>query len=195
LITQTRAKQAATMSEVEWRGRTVPVKIDKVRIFLLGLADNEAAIAQVRSWACSDLLVCLPVVLVCWRYDILLLIRIWVTISRCMLLSRTLLKAEFIEEFSCVEAKEIDSDSLRWKWEWQRAASSQGWHLAQQVVQQRGCRSCVSLTSHPHLPALKGHLLSLGPWKTAWLNPICLFYVWYLCSIHAELYCPMLLLT
>lgn len=36
------------MSEVEWRGRTVPVKIDKVRIFLLGLADNEAAIAQVR---------------------------------------------------------------------------------------------------------------------------------------------------
>lgn len=47
LITQTRAKQAATMSEVEWRGRTVPVKIDKVRIFLLGLADTEAAIAQV----------------------------------------------------------------------------------------------------------------------------------------------------
>ena len=47
LITQTRAKQAATMSEVEWRGRTVPVKIDKARIFLLGLADNEAAIAQV----------------------------------------------------------------------------------------------------------------------------------------------------
>uniref|UniRef100_A0A8C3CSR1 Signal recognition particle subunit SRP68 n=1 Tax=Cairina moschata TaxID=8855 RepID=A0A8C3CSR1_CAIMO len=46
LITQTRAKQAATMSEVEWRGRTVPVKIDKVRIFLLGLADNEAAIVQ-----------------------------------------------------------------------------------------------------------------------------------------------------
>lgn len=37
------------MSEVEWRGRTVPVKIDKARIFLLGLADNEAAIAQVRT--------------------------------------------------------------------------------------------------------------------------------------------------
>lgn len=35
------------MSEVEWRGRTVPVKNDKARIFLLGLADNEAAIAQV----------------------------------------------------------------------------------------------------------------------------------------------------
>ncbi|KAJ8363563.1 hypothetical protein SKAU_G00123940 [Synaphobranchus kaupii] len=46
LITQTRAKQAATMSEVEWRGRTVPVKIDKARIFLLGLGDNEAAITQ-----------------------------------------------------------------------------------------------------------------------------------------------------
>uniref|UniRef100_A0A8C5RA52 Signal recognition particle subunit SRP68 n=1 Tax=Leptobrachium leishanense TaxID=445787 RepID=A0A8C5RA52_9ANUR len=46
LISQTRAKQAATMSEVEWRGRTVPVKIDKVRIFLLGLADTEAAIKQ-----------------------------------------------------------------------------------------------------------------------------------------------------
>uniref|UniRef100_A0A8C4NUR2 Signal recognition particle subunit SRP68 n=1 Tax=Dicentrarchus labrax TaxID=13489 RepID=A0A8C4NUR2_DICLA len=46
LITQARTRQAATMSEVEWRGRTVPVKIDKARIFLLGLADNEAAIAQ-----------------------------------------------------------------------------------------------------------------------------------------------------
>ncbi|XP_039595538.1 signal recognition particle subunit SRP68 [Polypterus senegalus] len=46
LIAQTRAKQAATMSEVEWRGRTIPVKIDKVRIFLLGLNDNEAAIAE-----------------------------------------------------------------------------------------------------------------------------------------------------
>ncbi|KAF3687478.1 Signal recognition particle subunit SRP68 [Channa argus] len=49
LITQARTKQAATMSEVEWRGRTVPVKIDKARIFLLGLADNEAAIAQASS--------------------------------------------------------------------------------------------------------------------------------------------------
>ncbi|KAF3852318.1 hypothetical protein F7725_005673 [Dissostichus mawsoni] len=46
LITQARTKQAATMSEVEWRGRSVPVKIDKARVFLLGLADNEAAIAQ-----------------------------------------------------------------------------------------------------------------------------------------------------
>lgn len=39
------------MSEVEWRGRAVPVKVDRVRIFLLGLADNEAAIAQVRAGA------------------------------------------------------------------------------------------------------------------------------------------------
>ncbi|XP_034045228.1 signal recognition particle subunit SRP68 [Thalassophryne amazonica] len=46
LITQARTKQAATMSEVEWRGRTVPVKVDKARVFLLGLADNEAAVAQ-----------------------------------------------------------------------------------------------------------------------------------------------------
>lgn len=47
LITQARTKQAATMSEVEWRGRTVPVKMDKARVFLLGLADNQAAVAQV----------------------------------------------------------------------------------------------------------------------------------------------------
>uniref|UniRef100_A0A7N8YFQ1 Signal recognition particle subunit SRP68 n=1 Tax=Mastacembelus armatus TaxID=205130 RepID=A0A7N8YFQ1_9TELE len=46
IIDSFRTKQAATMSEVEWRGRTVPVKIDKARVFLLGLADNEAAIAQ-----------------------------------------------------------------------------------------------------------------------------------------------------
>ena len=50
LITQARTKQAATMSEVEWRGRSVPVKIDKARIFLLGLGDNEAAIAQVSQY-------------------------------------------------------------------------------------------------------------------------------------------------
>lgn len=67
LITQTRAKQAATMSEVEWRGRTVPVKIDKVRIFLLGLADNEAAIVQVRredSWYSARFCVYLKVIFV-----------------------------------------------------------------------------------------------------------------------------------
>uniref|UniRef100_A0A671L9T3 Signal recognition particle subunit SRP68 n=1 Tax=Sinocyclocheilus anshuiensis TaxID=1608454 RepID=A0A671L9T3_9TELE len=58
LITQTRAKQAAVMSEVEWRGRTVPVKIDKARIFLLGLADNEAAIIQVYKLTHSQFFLC-----------------------------------------------------------------------------------------------------------------------------------------
>ena len=42
------------MSEVEWRGRSVPVKIDKARIFLLGLGDNEAAIAQVSQYFVSS---------------------------------------------------------------------------------------------------------------------------------------------
>uniref|UniRef100_A0A673JTM4 Signal recognition particle subunit SRP68 n=1 Tax=Sinocyclocheilus rhinocerous TaxID=307959 RepID=A0A673JTM4_9TELE len=58
LITQTRAKQAAVMSEVEWRGRTVPVRIDKARIFLLGLADNEAAIIQVYKLTHSQFFLC-----------------------------------------------------------------------------------------------------------------------------------------
>lgn len=63
LITQTRAKQAAVMSEVEWRGRIVPVKIDKARIFLLGLADNEAAIMQVYKLTHSQFFLYLHVVL------------------------------------------------------------------------------------------------------------------------------------
>ncbi|XDV36021.1 hypothetical protein PO909_005874 [Leuciscus waleckii] len=63
LISQTRAKQAAVMSEVEWRGRTVPVKIDKARIFLLGLADNEAAITQVYKLTLSQLILYLHAVL------------------------------------------------------------------------------------------------------------------------------------
>uniref|UniRef100_UPI00358E9AD2 signal recognition particle subunit SRP68-like isoform X1 n=1 Tax=Myxine glutinosa TaxID=7769 RepID=UPI00358E9AD2 len=46
LIVQTRAKQAQTMSEVTWRGRTVPVRLDKVRVFLLSLEENEAALVQ-----------------------------------------------------------------------------------------------------------------------------------------------------
>ena len=36
LISQTRQKQAATLSEVTFRGRTIPVKSEKVRVFLLG---------------------------------------------------------------------------------------------------------------------------------------------------------------
>ena len=35
LINQTREEQAATLQEVEWRGRKLPVKQEKVRIFLL----------------------------------------------------------------------------------------------------------------------------------------------------------------
>ena len=101
------------MSEVEWRGRTGPVKIDKVRIFLLGLADNEAAIVQVRSRAMFCSLGVSPGCPCVLRCDTLLLLRIWVTVSRCMLLNRSLLKAEFMEEFFCVEAKEIDSDTLQ----------------------------------------------------------------------------------
>uniref|UniRef100_A0A672L9J4 Signal recognition particle subunit SRP68 n=1 Tax=Sinocyclocheilus grahami TaxID=75366 RepID=A0A672L9J4_SINGR len=64
LITQTRAKQAAVMSEVEWRGRTVPVKIDKARIFLLGLADNEAAIIQVYKLTHSQLFLCVVLTMI-----------------------------------------------------------------------------------------------------------------------------------
>merc|ERR1712223_971815 len=35
LINQTREEQAATLQEVEWRGRKLPVKQEKIRIFLL----------------------------------------------------------------------------------------------------------------------------------------------------------------
>lgn len=46
LIAQTREKQAATLSEVTWRGRTVPVKQEKVRVFLLNLQEVEENLAQ-----------------------------------------------------------------------------------------------------------------------------------------------------
>lgn len=39
LLSQTREKQAATLSEVTWRDRTVPVKNEQVRLFLLNLQD------------------------------------------------------------------------------------------------------------------------------------------------------------
>ncbi|XP_005095134.1 signal recognition particle subunit SRP68 [Aplysia californica] len=39
LLSQTREKQAATLSEVTWRGRTVPVKVEAVRLFLLNMQD------------------------------------------------------------------------------------------------------------------------------------------------------------
>lgn len=35
LIAQTREKQAASLLEVTWRGRTVPVRLEKIRVFLL----------------------------------------------------------------------------------------------------------------------------------------------------------------
>nr|KAG5707690.1 hypothetical protein BaRGS_003265 [Batillaria attramentaria] len=41
LLSQTREKQAATLSEVTWRGRTVPVKVETVRLFLLSQTDAE----------------------------------------------------------------------------------------------------------------------------------------------------------
>ena len=34
-MAQTREKEAATLTEVRWCGRTVPVKIEKVRAFIL----------------------------------------------------------------------------------------------------------------------------------------------------------------
>ncbi|WAQ97375.1 SRP68-like protein, partial [Mya arenaria] len=40
LLAQTREKQTATLSEVTWQGRTVPVKNEPVRLFLLSLQDS-----------------------------------------------------------------------------------------------------------------------------------------------------------
>ncbi|MGH0168132.1 UNVERIFIED_CONTAM: hypothetical protein FKN15_062701, partial [Acipenser sinensis] len=61
LITQTRAKQAATMSEVEWRGRTIPVKIDKAaseetkeRLYESLLSESRDAIQAVREELKAD---------------------------------------------------------------------------------------------------------------------------------------------
>ncbi|XP_076460105.1 signal recognition particle subunit SRP68-like [Babylonia areolata] len=41
LLSQTREKQATTLSEVTWRGRTVQVKVETVRLFLLSMADAD----------------------------------------------------------------------------------------------------------------------------------------------------------
>lgn len=41
LLSQTREKQTATLSEVTWRGRTVQVKVETVRLFLLSMADTD----------------------------------------------------------------------------------------------------------------------------------------------------------
>ncbi|XP_063961502.1 signal recognition particle subunit SRP68-like [Lytechinus pictus] len=46
LLAQTREKQAATLSEVTWRGRTVPVRNEQVRAFLLTCQENEQQVAS-----------------------------------------------------------------------------------------------------------------------------------------------------
>lgn len=46
LIAQTREKQAASLLEVTWRGRTVPVRLEKIRIFLLAYQGLEASLAK-----------------------------------------------------------------------------------------------------------------------------------------------------
>ncbi|KAI8797162.1 signal recognition particle subunit SRP68 [Biomphalaria glabrata] len=49
LLSQTREKQAATLSEVTWRGRTVPVKVEAVRLFLLNMQDLNTELAAAES--------------------------------------------------------------------------------------------------------------------------------------------------
>ncbi|KAL3877845.1 hypothetical protein ACJMK2_035489 [Sinanodonta woodiana] len=46
LLSQTREKQAATLSEVTWRGRTVPVKNEQVRLFLLNVQESPKEIEK-----------------------------------------------------------------------------------------------------------------------------------------------------
>ncbi|GFN87230.1 signal recognition particle subunit srp68-like [Plakobranchus ocellatus] len=49
LLSQTREKQAATLSEVTWRGRTVPVKVEAVRLFLLNMQDLNSELESAES--------------------------------------------------------------------------------------------------------------------------------------------------
>ncbi|XP_059176019.1 signal recognition particle subunit SRP68-like [Physella acuta] len=49
LLSQTREKQAATLSEVTWRGRTVPVKVEAVRLFLLNMQDLNSELEAAES--------------------------------------------------------------------------------------------------------------------------------------------------
>ena len=46
LLSQTREKQASTLSEVTWLGRTVPVKIEAVRLFLLNLQESSKEVEE-----------------------------------------------------------------------------------------------------------------------------------------------------
>ncbi|XP_033097462.1 signal recognition particle subunit SRP68-like [Anneissia japonica] len=45
LLAQTREKQAATLSEVTWRGRTVPVKSEQIRGFFLSVQESDKEVA------------------------------------------------------------------------------------------------------------------------------------------------------
>ncbi|XP_048760019.1 signal recognition particle subunit SRP68-like [Ostrea edulis] len=49
LLSQTREKQTATLSEVKWQGRMVPVKNEPVRLFLLNLQDSTKEIESAES--------------------------------------------------------------------------------------------------------------------------------------------------
>ncbi|CAL1278923.1 unnamed protein product [Larinioides sclopetarius] len=46
LIAQTREKQAVTLSEVEWRNRKIPVRHEKIRLFLLNVQDSQMQVEQ-----------------------------------------------------------------------------------------------------------------------------------------------------
>lgn len=46
LIAQTREKQAASLLEVTWRGRTVPVRLEKIRVFLLAYQGLDASLGK-----------------------------------------------------------------------------------------------------------------------------------------------------
>ncbi len=46
LIEKTKEKQSATLSEVTWRGRTVPVKNEQVRVLLLSVQESERQLAE-----------------------------------------------------------------------------------------------------------------------------------------------------
>lgn len=46
LVAETREKQAASLLEVSWRGRTVPVRLEKIRVFLLAFKGLESSLAK-----------------------------------------------------------------------------------------------------------------------------------------------------
>ena len=46
LISQTREQQAATLQDVEWKGRKMAVKHEKVRLFLLSYQESDQELAK-----------------------------------------------------------------------------------------------------------------------------------------------------